>query len=131
MKLLLLSLLILVSLLSSSQAQLGSSEAEIRKTFSNNTFETGFTTEGNKYISTFMVYGTFVYYFDKSNGLCYLCLQLIDNMGYLNAQVEAYNKKYVIVSDTKWKAYLEEGGILNIELSYNSEIKQYVFYYSE
>jgi hypothetical protein len=56
-------------------------------------------------------------------------MQLIDEIPYLNGQVEAYNKKYVIISDTKWKAYLEGGGILNIELTYNDENKLYVFSY--
>jgi hypothetical protein len=35
----------------------------------------------------------------------------------LNAQVEIYTKKYVIVSETSWKAYLEGGGIMEIDLS--------------
>ena len=31
-------------------------------------------------------------------------------MPYLNGQVEVYDKKYVIVSNTEWKVYLEDGG---------------------
>ncbi len=77
-----------------------------------------------------MIYGTFFYYFDKETGLSNFCMQVIDKPTYLNGQVEIYNKKYVIISDTKWKAYLEDGGIMNIELSYNAEYKVYVFYYT-
>lgn len=57
-------------------------------------------------------------------------MQIIDEIPYLNGQVEAYNKKYVIVSDTEWKAYLEGGGILKIKLEYNDEYEIYVFYYT-
>ena len=51
-------------------------------------------------------------------------------MPYLNGKVEAYNKNYVIVSDSEWKAYLEGGSVLKINLSYNEEHKFYVFKYT-
>jgi hypothetical protein len=112
------------------QAHLGLSESEIRETYPEKTFEEDYTEDGQKYISTFMTYGSFVYYFDKDTGLSYSCIQIVKELPYLNGQVEAYNKKYVIISDTKWKAYLAEGGILNIELKYEEEYKLHVFYYS-
>lgn len=113
------------------QAHLGMSETEIRGYYPEKTFEADYTTEGLKYTSTFMRFGTFVYYFDKETGLSTSCIQIIDELPYLNGQVEDYNNKYVIISNTKWKAYLEEGGILNIELKYKEDYKCYVFYYSE
>jgi hypothetical protein len=44
--------------------------------------------------------------------------------------VEIYNKKYVIISENSWKAYLEGGGMLKINLEYNEKQKIYIFYYS-
>jgi len=49
----------------------------------------------------------------------------------LNAQVEVYNKKYVIVSETSWKAYLEGGGIMKINLTFDEKNKLYIFYYTQ
>lgn len=131
MKKLMFLFLILVSNFIYAQAHLGATEKEIREFHDDKTFETGYSDNGEKYISTFMNYGTFFYYFDKETGYSNFCMQVIDELPYLNGQVEAYNKKYVIISDTEWKAYLEKGGILNIRLDYNEEHKVYVFYYSD
>ena len=111
MKKLLFLLIIVLPILSNAQAHLGSTEKEIRDLHSDKTFEIGYTDNGEKYISSFMYFGTFVYYFDKETKLSNFCIQIVDEMPYLNGQVEAYNKKYVIVSDSEWKAYLE-GGIV-------------------
>lgn len=129
MKRLMFLFIVFLPILSNAQAHLGSTEPEIKQLHSDKTFDTDYTDDGTKYISAFMNHGTFFYYFDKESGLTYYCMQLIDEIPYLNGQVEAYNKKYVIISDTKWKAYLEGGGILNIELTYNDENKLYVFSY--
>jgi hypothetical protein len=129
MKKLLFLLIVFLPILSNAQAHLGSTEKEIRDLHSDKTFEIGYSDDGEKYIHTFMIYGTFFYYFDKETGLSNFCMQIVDKMPYLNGQVEAYNKKYVIISDTKWKAYLEGGGVLNIILSYNEKLEAYVFYY--
>lgn len=131
MKKLLLLLTVLLPMFCIAQAHLGSTENEIRNKYPNKTFEVGYSDDGEKYIKTFMVYGNFIYYFNKENGLSNFCMQIIDEMPYLNGQVEAYNKKYVIISDTEWKAYLEDGGILNIKLSYNEEYKVHVFSYTD
>ena len=131
MKKLLYFLIVFLPIMNFAQAHLGTSEKEIRNLHSDKKFEIGYNNSGEKYISTFMYYGTFIYYFDKETGLSNYCVQIVNEMTYLNGQVEAYNKKYVIVSDTEWKAYLEGGSILKIKLSYNEEYKFYVFNYSE
>ena len=77
-----------------------------------------------------MILGTFYYYFDNETGLTNFCMQITKDMPSLNAQVEIYNKKYVITLETSWKAYLEGGGIMKINLKYSKEYKIYVFYYS-
>lgn len=131
MKQLIFLSLMLVSNFIYAQAHLGATEKEIREIHNDKTFETGYTDGGEKYISAFMKYGTFFYYFDKETGYSNFCMQVIDELPYLNGQVEAYNNKYVIISDTEWKAYLEGGVVLNIKLKYNEEHKVYVFYYTD
>lgn len=131
MKKLIFLLILILPLIGKAQAHLGSTEKEIRGLHSDETFEVGYTNDGEKYISAFMYYGTFIYYFDKETGLSNFCMQVINEIPNLNGQVEAYNKKYVIVSDTEWKAYLEGGAILKIKLDYNEEHNMYVFYYTE
>ena len=129
MKRLLFLLFVFLPILGNTQAHLGATEKEIRDLHSDKIFEVDYTDDGEKYISAFMIYGTFYYYFDKETGLSNNCMQIVDEMVYLNGQVEVYNNKYVVVSDTEWKAYLEGGGVLKINLSYNEEHKVYVFYY--
>jgi hypothetical protein len=130
MKRLMFLFIVFLPILSNAQAHLGSTEKEIRDLHSDKTFEVGYSDNGEKYICAFMIYGTFFYFFDKETRLSNFCIQAIDKMPYLNGQVEAYNKKYVIVSDTEWKAYLEGGGTMNIELKYNEEYEKYIFYYT-
>jgi hypothetical protein len=130
LKIILLLLIVTLPKLSNAQAYLGSTEKEIRDLHSDNTFKVGYTDDGEKYISSFMYFGTFIYYFDKETKLSNFCMQIVDEMPYLNGQVEAYNKNYVIVSDSEWKAYLEGGNVVKINLSYNEEHKFYVFKYT-
>lgn len=130
MKRLMFLFIVFLPILSNAQAHLGSTEKEIRNLHSDKTFEVGYTDDGEKYISAFMYYGTFSYFFDKETGLSNFCMQVVTEMPYLNGQVEAYNKKYVIVSDSEWKAYLEGGAILKIKLTYDEEYEVYVFVYT-
>ncbi len=129
-KKILLLFILFLPILIRAQVHIGFTEAEIKKLHSDKTFETGFTDYGAKYTASFMHYGTFFYWFDKQNRRSIFCTQVIEHIPYLNAQVEVYNKKYVILSDTEWKAYLEDGEILNIRLKYDESIKKYVFYYT-
>lgn len=112
------------------QAHLGSSESEIKSMHPGNIWKSDYTKDGIKYIYSDMVYGTFYYYFDKETGLSYLCVQFPFNLEALNGQVEAYNKKYVITSDTSWTAYLDQGGLMYIKLRYDQEDNIRFFTYS-
>ena len=130
MKRLIFALIVMLPLIGKAQAHLGSTVADIKALHPDKVFTTKYSNDGTKYIYTDMPFGTFYYYFDKETGLSNLCLQIPDNMTALNAQVETYNKKYVIVSETSWKAYLEGGGLMKIKLSYEEDIKSYVFSYT-
>lgn len=113
-----------------AQAHLGSSFADLKSRYPEKKFKIEYTNAGRKYTTAEQPYGTFIYYFDNETNMTDFCIQIPNNMTALNAQVEAYNKKYVIVSETTWKAYLEGGGIMNITLTYDEENKVYVFYYT-
>lgn len=113
------------------QAHLGVSEYKIRNMYPEKKWTSDYTKNGTKYISADMVYGTFIYYFDKETQLSYYCLQLPFSIPAMNGQVEAYNKKYVITSDRSWTAYLEDGGIMYIKLLYDEENKVSYFSYSD
>ena len=126
----LIILCVFFSITVKGQAHLGASEASIRKLHPDNKFTIGYTDNGVKYISTDMFYGNFAYYFDKETGLSDFNVQIPFNLVALNGQVEAYNKKYVITSDTSWTAYLEDGGIIYIKLVYNEKNKIRYFTYS-
>jgi len=130
MKKLIFAIIVMLPILCKAQAHLGSTLADIKAMYPDKVFKVDYTTSGRKYASAEMYYGTFVYYFDKETGLSNYCIQHTDNMTALNAQVEVYNKKYVIISETSWKAYLEGGGIMKIKLVYDEEYKLYVFQYT-
>lgn len=130
MKHLIVALILSIPFLSNAQAHLGSTLSEIKAMHTDKIFTTDYTNDGTKYASVEMPLGTFIYYFDGETGLSNLCIQIPNDMKALNTQVEIYNRKYVIVSETSWKAYLEGGGLLKIDLEYKEAQKLYVFYYT-
>lgn len=130
MKKLIFALILMLPLLGKAQAHLGSTLTDIKAMHPEKVFTVDYTNDGTKYAITDMPLGTFVYYFDAETGLSNFCMQIPNDMTALNTQVEIYNKKYVIVSETSWKAYLEGGSIMKINLTYDEENKLYVFTYT-
>lgn len=113
------------------QAHLGSTESAIKAMYPDKKWTSDYTTKtGVRYITADMVYGSFTYYFDKETKLSDYCMQIPFSNVTMNGQIEAYNKKYVITSDTSWTAYLDEGGIMYIKLIYDKENKISYFLYS-
>jgi len=103
----------------SAQARLGSTESEIRKDFSGTSFKIDRTDDGTKYIyyeNNEMV----VFYYLNDDNECFVT-RIIPRQGTLNYLVEKYNKSYVIISDTKWKMYTDNG-IVNIDLTFNNGV---------
>lgn len=109
---------------------MGETLSQLKTRYPDKYFKIEYSNIGAKYTTAEHLLGTFVYYFDKETGLTNFCIQIPKVMAVLNAQVEIYNNKYVIISDNKWKAYLEGGGILKINLSYNEDLESYVFFYT-
>ncbi len=131
MKKAILSLIFALPLICNAQAYLGSTASEIKANQPDRVFKTDYAKDGTKYMYTEMTLGTFYYYFDIATGLSNMCMQIPNDLTALNTQVEVYNKKYVIKSETAWKAYLEGGAIINIKLKYDEDTKLYVFYYTQ
>jgi hypothetical protein len=130
MKKLIFAIALMLPILGQAQAHLGESLESLKKRYPDKYFKIEFTDDGTKYTTAEQPLGTFVYYFDEESGLTSFCIQIPDNMQALSAQVEIYNGKYVIISDTKWKAYLDGGGILNINLTYNENLESFIFVYT-
>ena len=130
MKKLIFALIIMLPILGKAQAHLGESLSGLKARYPEKYFKIEYTNDGTKYTTAEQPLGTFVYYFDRETGLTYMCIQVPNNLQALNTQVEIYNKKYVIVSDSSWKAYLDGGGTMKINLTYNEEYQTYIFYYT-
>jgi hypothetical protein len=131
MKTLIIAIVILLPFLSNGQAHLGSTFSDIKGRYPGKEFSIKLADDGTKIASADMTFGTFYYVFNQETGLTVMCLQVPDDMKALNTQVEIYNKKYVIVSDRSWKAYLEGGGIMKIDLEYDEDLKSYLFLYTD
>lgn len=126
----LLTILLLFPLLVNAQAHLGESLSGLRARYPEKVFKVEYTTDGSGYTMAEQPLGTFVYYFDSETGLTEMCVQIPDNLQALNTQVEIYNKKYVILTESSWKAYLDGGITMEINLVYNEEYETYIFYYT-
>ena len=105
----------------SGQARLGSSVTDIKKEFSEKSYEltSGYDSDKNYYIRVFTDIATVFYFFDEGS-YCDQLLILPDDNGKLNFFVEDYNKSYVIINNQEWKMY-NESGIASIRLVFPDE----------
>ena len=122
-------IIILVPLVVKSQALLGFSIEDIKANFSENSFEKIISDNGRLMYRTEFEHGDFIYVFDKETLLSNTCMLFPNNLANLNALVELYNKEYVVVSDSSWKAYLDNGTIMKVELIFDTKNKIYFFVY--
>ncbi len=105
-----------LSFLSFGQGRIGFTAEEIMADFPDYKFVHGVTDNGIKFIfSDDFKRGEVVYFFDEQ-GKSFLTMIVPRTTMDLNALVQLYNYKYVQISDTEWKAYLQNGSILKIEL---------------
>jgi hypothetical protein len=130
MKSLFLTLMLAAPMLIKAQAHLGESLSGLKSRYPDKFFKIQTTNDGTTYTTAEQPLGTFVYYFHKETGLTNLCVQIPNNTQALSAQIEIYNGKYVIISDKKWKAYLDGGTIMNIDLMFSDDLESFVFFYS-
>ncbi len=97
-----------------AQARIGYTEKQIKSEFSNYNFKTAYTNDNTKYIYWEDADLISAYYLNDKN-ISYACIIVPKKQGVLNYLIESYNKKYVIISETQWKMY-NNNGIVNIEL---------------
>jgi hypothetical protein len=100
------------------QARNGNSATDISAEFSERIYDlkSGLTKDGDYYIIIKTERASVLYNFD-SDKVCTNIVIVPENDGALNFYVEMYNKQYVIISPTSWKAYTNQG-IADIELVY-------------
>lgn len=125
----LIVLLLMLPLLGRAQAHIGLTDSQIRAEHSSITFTQGSTEEGVPFIISDLELGEFYYYFDI-NGYCDFVIQVPYTMKSVNGITELYNKKYVIINDREWKAYLDDGSIIYVLLQYNVNLKSWIFAYN-
>lgn len=115
-----------------AQISIGSTIEELKAKFPNMSFD--LKTSPSGILTAWSAYGenVLIYLFDKNKEV-YKVHEIIkaENTAFLNAQVNAYNQKYVIVSDKSWKAYLPNGHIMTIALEYDKTVNKHIFTYSQ
>lgn len=109
-----------------AQGRIGYSEWEIRSEFPEKTFKSGNDKDGDKWIEMETDISSVRYYFNALHDWnCYLTMIIPDNQAALNFLVEKYNKEYVIISETKWKMY-GNNGITKINLIFADDGGYYI-----
>lgn len=105
MKKLLISLFLLLTVVfANAQCRIGSTYAEIYSEFETREPSVHFTDEGQLYLSTQLLTGSTLYYFD-SNKICTETVIFPKDDDAVNFYVENFNKHYVIMSPTSWRMY--------------------------
>jgi len=126
MKKLLISFILLLSVVfANAQCRIGSTYAEIYSEFETREPSVHFTDEGQLYLSTKLLTGTVLYYFN-SEKVCTETVIFPKDDDAVNFYVENFNKHYVIMSPTTWRMYLN-GAYADITLVYFQERNFIVF----
>lgn len=115
------NLLILICLLYSniiiSQVRLNYSKTEILSEFSDSKFKLEeFKYEGLDAVTIFTESVNLLYLFNY-NKICKISILIPHTQSDLKYFIELYNREYIIISDTTWKMY-SENGVATIELIY-------------
>jgi len=122
----LLLLLLLLPALTFGQGAVGLTLHELKESYPEKTFRTDYIEEGTIYITEFGC-ATFSYFIRKNEDVIDFCIAWPQGDRCLSAYVENFNNKYVILSDSHWKAYLE-GYTMDILLEYNNDGRYTITY---
>lgn len=125
-KILLTIALFVLPLITFAQARVNFTEQQIKQEFRNKNIKTDYTKDGIKYLYTGDE-NVYTFYYINNEGICYSCMMVPQTRGILNWLVEDYNGKYVIVSDTEWK-YYSENGIMYITLTEVEDRPVFLYY---
>jgi hypothetical protein len=108
---------------------LGNNLDDLKKIYSDKSLTISFANDGTKIATVQTENGNYNYYFNSETGITDYCIQFMPNNKLLNYQVEWYNKNFVTISEKSWKAYLDKGKIMNIELKYDEKYDVTSFHY--
>ena len=123
MKKLIVLVMLLFSFFSSiSQVRLQYTAEEIKSEFKG-IFEVNedYLDDGTYYITVWTAKSAVIHLFMNKSDQANRCVVIPYTKADLNYYVEQYNRKYVIVSDTQWKMYTENG-LCNIWLDFEGEM---------
>lgn len=109
-----------------AQARLGYTESEIKAAFPKEEFKSGFTEDYQPYIY-FENQNIICFYYFNDEKTSFFCKIFPLYKSTLNYLVEKYNKEFVIISDTHWK-YYTENGIIYVDLVFENGIAYFKFY---
>jgi hypothetical protein len=111
-----------------AQARLGSTYADLVQEYSDQYLEIRYANDGTPYTIVNFSFGSAAHYFNE-NFLVKKSILIPYTIKDLNSIIQVYNDKYVVLSETAWKAYVDGGGIINITLTYNEDTNHYIFHY--
>jgi len=113
---------ILLCNLAVAQSRLGYTSQAIKNEFAGKyEMKYGYDKDGEYYIEIKDEPSCIVRYFFNEQFVCYMTGLIPRTQGDLNAIVEKYNSRYVIISQTQWKMY-SINGIVNIELRLDTDL---------
>lgn len=120
---------LLFSQTSRSQALIGFNMSDVRKEYPSVNWEYGKWGESNEYQTMSFEDNSIatIYYFNEK-GICFSTAIIPKSQGILQAMIERYNSRYVIVDDTHWKFYTN-GGVLKSYLKMTDENVYYFYWY--
>jgi hypothetical protein len=115
----LLLLLLLLPALTFSQGVVGLTVHELKDAFPENSFTNDYMDEGVLYVTDFNC-SKFAYFVRNGTDVVEfsICFPTTDRC--VSLFIEKFNREYVIISENKWKAYLD-GSVLDITLEYNDK----------
>ena len=104
-----------------SQVRMGYTSYEINKEFSG-TYEikSNYDSKGYLFYTIDFEHSNIFYFFGK-NDKCTSCIILPSSQARVNGLSEEYNKKYTVITDSQWRAYLSGGAICNVYLKHDKD----------
>lgn len=122
-------LLMLAPTILLAQAMLGYTFAEVKEKYPQVKFKQVKQKAGYSLAGEFECIA-FAYFIYDGSDVVQLCMGIPKGMECLSGYVENYNEKYVILSKTSWRAYMESGFIMSINLEHDEESGYYFIYKS-
>lgn len=122
-KLTLLTLLVLTSIIGKAQMYVGQHLNDIKEEYDFGKLEYHAENHNYSYGVTNPDDGTYFMYFLTEGLICYLTVIHPASSGELQAWIQSLNNKWVIVDNTHWRLYRQDGNIMQAESEMVKDIK--------